>query len=48
VTPAGRSTIDVLTSLSERLGLDEARSFAATLHQSIELGRGIGDTLRAF
>jgi tight adherence protein C len=47
-TRAGRSTIDALTSLSERLGLDEARSFTATLRQSIELGSDIGDTLRAF
>jgi tight adherence protein C len=45
---AGRSTIDALTSFSERLGLDEARSFSATLRQSIELGSDIGDTLRAF
>jgi tight adherence protein C len=47
-TRAGRSTIDALTSFSERLGLDEARSFTATLRQSIELGSDIGDTLRAF
>lgn len=47
-TRAGRSTIDALTSFSERLGLDAARSFTATLRQSIELGSDIGDTLRAF
>jgi tight adherence protein C len=47
-TRAGRSTIDALTSFSERLGLDEARSFTATLRQSIELGSDIGATLRAF
>lgn len=45
---AGRSTIDALTSFADRLGLDEARSFTATLRQSIELGSDIGDTLRAF
>jgi tight adherence protein C len=47
-TRAGRSTIDALSSFSDRLGLDEARSFTATLRQSIELGSDIGDTLRAF
>ena len=37
-TRAGRSTIDALDSLSDRLGLEEARSFAGMLRQSIELG----------
>jgi tight adherence protein C len=45
---AGRSTIDALASLSDRLGLDEARSLAAMLRQSIELGTEVGDALRAF
>jgi tight adherence protein C len=45
---AGRSTIDALTSLADRLGLDEARSLAAMLRQSIELGTDVGDALRAF
>jgi tight adherence protein C len=45
-TRAGRSTIDALASVSDRVGLDEARSF--TLRQSIELGSDIGDTLRTF
>jgi tight adherence protein C len=47
-TRAGRSTIDALASLSDRLGLDEAHSFVATLRQSIELGSDIGDALRVF
>jgi tight adherence protein C len=45
---AGRSTIEALDSLADRLGLDEARSFAGMLRQSIELGTDLGDALRAF
>ena len=45
---AGRSTIDALASLADRLGLDEARLLAAMLRQSIELGTDVGDALRAF
>jgi tight adherence protein C len=45
---AGRSTIDALASLADRLGLNEARSLAAMLRQSIELGTDVGDALRAF
>jgi tight adherence protein C len=47
-TRAGRSTIDALSSFADRLGLDEARSFVATLRQSIELGSDIGDALVVF
>jgi tight adherence protein C len=47
-TRAGRSTIDALDSLADRLGLDEARSFAGMLRQSIELGTDLGDALRVF
>ena len=47
-TRAGRSTIDALSSFADRLGLDEARSFVATLRQSIELGSDITDALVAF
>jgi tight adherence protein C len=47
-TRAGRSTIDALASFADRLGLDEARAFVATLRQSIELGSDVGDALRAF
>src|SRR6516165_5173784 len=39
---AGRSTIDALASLADRLGLDEARSLTAMLRQSIELGTDVG------
>ena len=45
---AGRSTIDALSSLADRLGLDEGRSLAAMLRQSIELGTDVGDALRVF
>jgi tight adherence protein C len=47
-TRAGRSTIDALGSFADRLGLDEARSFVATLRQSVELGSDVADGLRAF
>jgi tight adherence protein C len=45
---AGRSTVEALDSLADRLGLDEARSFSGMLRQSIELGTDLGDALRAF
>ena len=45
---AGRTTTEALDSLADRLGLDEARSFAGMLRQSIELGTDLGDALRAF
>jgi len=45
---AGRSTVDALDSLADRLGLDEARSLVAMLRQSVELGTDVGDALRVF
>jgi tight adherence protein C len=45
---AGRSTVDALNSLAERLGFDEARSFVLVLRQSVELGSDVGETLRVF
>lgn len=45
---AGRSTLEALNSLADRLGIDEAASFVATLRQSIELGADVGDALRIF
>lgn len=47
-TRAGKSTVDALASLADRLGLDEARAFVGTLRQSIELGSDVGDALRVF
>jgi tight adherence protein C len=45
---AGRSTIEALESLADRLGLDEAASFNTMLRQSLELGSDIGGALRIF
>jgi tight adherence protein C len=45
---AGRSTIDALNSLADRLDLDEARSFVLVLRQSIELGSDVAESLRIF
>jgi tight adherence protein C len=45
---AGRSSIEALESLAERLGLDEARSFVLVLRQSIELGSDVSETLHVF
>jgi tight adherence protein C len=45
---AGRSTVDALDSLADRLMLDEAQSFALVLRQSLELGSDVGDTLRIY
>jgi tight adherence protein C len=45
---AGRSTIDALGSLADRLGLDEAHALVGILRQSIELGTDVGQALRVF
>jgi tight adherence protein C len=45
---AGRSTIEALGSLADRISIDEARSLVAMLRQSIELGTDVGDALRVF
>jgi tight adherence protein C len=45
---AGRSTIDALGSLADRLNVDEANAFVLVLRQSIELGSDVGTTLRVF
>lgn len=45
---AGRSMVEALSSLADRLDLDEAGSFVSTLRQSIELGSDIADALRVF
>jgi len=47
-TRAGRSTVDALAGFADRLGLDAARSFVATLRQSIELGSDVSDALVVF
>jgi tight adherence protein C len=45
---AGRSMIQALESLTDRLGLDEAASLTTILRQSIEFGSDVSDTLRVF
>ena len=45
---AGRSRREVWSRLAERLGIDEARSFATMLRQSEEMGTSLGDTLKVF
>jgi tight adherence protein C len=45
---AGRSMIEALNSLADRLNLDEAGSFVSMLRQSIELGSDVGEALRVF
>ncbi len=45
---AGRTMSEALEHLAERLGLEEARSFATLIQQSDELGSSIGDALRVY
>jgi tight adherence protein C len=45
---AGRTMTDALDRLADRLGLDEARSFATLIQQSAELGSSITDALRVY
>ncbi|MBV9996493.1 MAG: type II secretion system F family protein [Caulobacteraceae bacterium] len=45
---AGRSRKDAWTGFAERLGIDEARSFATMLRQAEEMGTSLGDTLSVF
>src|SRR5262249_33814027 len=45
---AGRAMTDALDRLGDRLGLDEARSFATLIQQSAELGSSITDALRVY
>ena len=45
---AGRARKDAWQRLGERLGIDEARSFAIMLRQAEEMGTSLGDTLSAF
>ena len=47
-TRAGRSTVDALGAFTERLNIDEARSFTILLRQSLELGTDVGEALRVF
>lgn len=45
---AGRSMTEALEHFGDRMGLDEARSFATLIQQSAELGSSITDALRVY
>ena len=45
---AGKSRKEAWGTFAERLGLDEARSFATMLRQAEEMGSSLGDTLSIF
>ena len=45
---AGRTLAEALEHLGDRLGLEEARSFATLIQQSDELGSSIGAALRVY
>jgi tight adherence protein C len=45
---AGRTLSEALEHLGDRLGLDEARSFATLLQQSSELGSSLTEALRVY
>ena len=45
---AGRTMTEALDHFGDRLGLDEARSFATLIQQSAELGSSITDALRVY
>jgi len=45
---AGSTMTEALEHLGDRLGLEEARSFATLIQQSDELGSSIGDALRVY
>jgi tight adherence protein C len=45
---AGRSMIEALNALADRLGFDEAASFVAVLRQSADLGGEVGEALRIY
>ncbi len=45
---AGRTLTEALEHLGDRLGLDEARSFATLIQQSTELGSSITEALRVY
>jgi tight adherence protein C len=45
---AGRTLSEALEHFADRLGLEEARSFATLLQQSAELGSSVTDALRVY
>jgi tight adherence protein C len=45
---AGRARKDAWTNLADRLGIEEARSFATMLRQAETMGTSLGETLSVF
>jgi len=45
---AGRTMTEALEHLGDRLGIEEARSFATLIQQSAELGSSITEALRVY
>ena len=45
---AGRARKDAWSRFADRLGIDEARSFATMLRQAEEMGTSLGETLSVF
>jgi tight adherence protein C len=45
---AGRTMNDALNNLADRLGIEEARTFATLLQQSAELGSSLVDSLKVY
>ena len=45
---AGQARKDAWSRLADRLGIDEARSFATMLRQAEEMGSSLGETLSVF
>ena len=45
---AGRTMAEALEHLGDRLGLEEARSFATLIQQSTEIGSSVGNALRVY
>jgi tight adherence protein C len=45
---AGRPLKDALERFADRLGIEEARSFATLINQSLDLGSSINDALRVY
>jgi tight adherence protein C len=45
---AGRTMVEALEHFGDRIGLEEARSFATLIQQSAELGSSITDALRVY
>ncbi|HXF87883.1 MAG TPA: type II secretion system F family protein [Xanthobacteraceae bacterium] len=47
-TRAGRTMVEALESMADRLGIDEAQSLVLVLRQSLELGSDVGEALHVF